>query len=198
MHSQKNALKILNCSKATLSRYAKSGKLIVLKQGRNTYYDEQEVASLVHVVDENKKKFGKDIKQREKIIDKSKDLRKQYEVLAANDRLDAIGKEALRNATSDLIELGLFENFDKQCILNYALKVQAYNRYFVLSMDTDAISRSGSGGLTLHPYHKAMQYHEKQMLQLMDRMGLNPASRQKLSIVKDGNIEDPMEALLGS
>ena len=65
-------------------------------------------------------------------------------------------------------------------------------------MNTDAISMSSGGALALHPYHKAMQYHEKQMLQLMDRMGLNPASRQKLSIIKDEENEDPMEALIGS
>lgn len=195
MHKQEDALKILNCSKATLSRYAKDGRLNVVKKGRNTFYDEHEVAALVLEIEANKKKRGMEIKPKEK-IEIPEQAKQSYQLLAANDKLNAIGIEALQTATADLCRIGLYDECDKQILLQYALNIQAYNRFFCLAMEMDAVTMNDAGNMSLHPYHKAMQYHEKQMIQCMDRLGLNPLSRQKFNI-KEKEDMDEMEALLG-
>jgi P27 family predicted phage terminase small subunit len=195
VHKQKDALKILGCSKMTLSRYVNDGSLSITKKGRNTYYDEHEVAALVFKIEANQKKVGIEVKPKEK-IDLPQDARQDFESLSANNELDAIGMFALKTATQDLTALGLYEECDKQILLLYALNNQAYNRYFVLAMKEDCMASSASGALSVHPYHKAMQYHEKQMLQCMDRLGMSPLARQKLSPKDDPKDIDPMEALL--
>lgn len=194
MHKQEDALKILNCSKATLSRYAKDGRLNVVKKGRNTFYDEHEVAVLVLEIEANKKRVGIEIKPKEK-IELPKEAQKNLDLMSANSELNQIGIQALQTATADLCRLGLYDDCDKQILLMYALNHQAYNRFFVLAMEMDAITSNEAGNLSVHPYHKVMQYHEKQMMQCMDRLGLNPLSRQKFTIEPKKEI-DEMEALL--
>lgn len=207
MHKQEDALKILNCSKATLSRYAKDGRLNVVKKGRNTFYDEHEVAVLVLEIEANKKKLGKEIKPKQK-IEIPEYASESYELMAANTKLNSIGIDALKVATSDLCRLGLYEECDKQILLMYALSVQAYNHYFMRSLEID-ISLSGEkitsddgtvdifiGNASVHPYHKIMMDHQKMILQYMDRLGLNPLSRQKFKIKEPDKDIDEMEALL--
>lgn len=206
MHKHADALKILGCTKMTLSRYAKDGRLNVIKKGRNTYYDEHEVAALVLEIEANKKRVGIEIKPKQK-IEIPEYASESYELMAANTKLNSIGMDALQTATSDLCRLGLYEECDKQILLMYALSVQAYNHYFTRSLEID-ISMSGEkivsddgtveihiGNASVHPYHKIMMDHQKMILQYMDRLGLNPLSRQKFTIEPKKDI-DEMEALL--
>lgn len=198
MHKQEDTLKILNCSKATLSRYSKDGRLNVVKKGRNTFYDEHEVAALVLEIEANKKRVGIEIKPKEKI--EIPDYAKpSFELMAANSQLNSIGFEALQTATADLCRLGLYDDSDKQILLMYALSTQAYNHYFIRSLEI--VSDDGTveihiGNASVHPYHKIMMDHQKMILQYMDRLGLNPLSRQKFK-VKEPIAIDEMEALLG-
>ena len=67
MHTHKDTLKILGCSKMTLSRYVKDGKLERVKKGNRAFYDEHEVAALVKDIESNKIKVGIEIKPKEKI-----------------------------------------------------------------------------------------------------------------------------------
>ncbi|TLP41048.1 P27 family phage terminase small subunit [Arcobacter arenosus] len=191
MQNQKDTLKILNCDKSTLSRYVKNGELQRFKKGRNTFYDEHEVAALVKKIEANKKRVGIEIKPKEKIKLPPK-IEQETQVLAANSKLTALGIEILSTATKDLIDMGLYEQCDKQILLCYALSAQAYNHYYVKSLECGVLlsgdtHESEDGTLTVelnratvHPYHKMMLDHQKMMLNYSDRLGLNPLARTKL------------------
>jgi len=181
MHTQQDTLKILNCSKMTLSRYVSSGELTRVKKGRKTFYDEHEVAALVKEIENNKKKVGIKIKPKEK-IELPPDIKTEIANVSGSDNLTAVGYEYLSTATNDLINLGLFEDCDKQILVLYALSSQNYFKYLHSADENDCITVNDSGIVTVHPHFKIAQHHEKQMLAYMDRLGLNPLSRQKFEI----------------
>lgn len=202
MHTQEDTLKILSCDKSTLSRYVKKGKLERVKQGRKTYYDEHQVAALVSEIETNKKKVGIEIKPKEK-IELPIEVEKEIEHLSANSSLNEVGMETLATATRQLIDLGLYEECDKQILLCYALSTQAYNHYFVKSMEIDGINIDGQkvlmedgttmlfvGKVGVHSYHKIMIDHQKMMLNYSDRLGLNPLARLKFDIKDEEEVTD--------
>lgn len=207
MHTHGETLKILNCSKSTLSRYVNKGKLKRVKRGRETFYDEREVALLVQEIEDNKQRVGIEIKQPEK-IELPPEIENEIQLLSANSKLTRIGMEVLSTATSDLVGLGLYEDCDKQTLLCYALSAQAYNHYYAKSIEADSVSMNGEiveskdgtvqvyiGKATVHPYHNIMMDHQKMMLQYSDRLGLNPLARQKLNIKEKPKI-DEMDGLI--
>ena len=181
MHKHEDALKILGCTKMTLSRYAKDGKLKVTKKGRNTFYDEHEVAALVLEIENNKKKVGIEIKPKEK-IELPKEVMQSVANVSGGDNLTAVGYEYLSTTTNHLINMGLYEECDKNILVLYALSCQNYFKYLYSADENDCLITSDSGITTVHPHFKVAQHHEKQMLNYMDRMGLNPLSRQKFAI----------------
>jgi len=194
MHTQKDTLKILGCSKMTLSRYVKDGKLNRIIRGRKSFYNEVEVGKLINEIEKNKIKIGMEIKPKEK-IELPDETKKEIENISANSVLNKIGMETLATATRQLIDLGLYEDCDKQILLCYALSTQAYNYYFVKSMEVDGVTIADSGSATVHPYHRIMLDHQKQMLNYSDRLGLNPLARLKFDI-KEPKEVDEMEGLL--
>jgi len=54
MHTHKETLEILNCSKMSLSRYVREGKIEKIKKGRKAFYNKYDVAALLHEVTKNK------------------------------------------------------------------------------------------------------------------------------------------------
>ena len=202
MHTQKDTLKILNCSKATISRYVKNGKLTRVKQGRETFYDEHEVAALATEIEKNKIRLGKEVKPKE-TIELPKRVETELKALSANSILTEIGYEKLSNATKNLIDMGLYEECDKEVLLWYALSAQACHYYFVKSMEVDGISLNGEviksedetvqvfiGKANVHPYHKMMLDHQKQMQLYSDKLGLNPLARLRFDIKEDEEVTD--------
>ena len=176
----------------TLSRYVKDGKLTKVKKGRSTYYDEYEVATLVKEIEENKKKVGIEIKPREK-IELPQDVKNDIANVSSAENLTEVGYEYLSNATNDLINLGLYEECDKQILVMYALSCQNYFKYLHSANENDCTITNDMGTTTVHPHFKVAQHHEKQMLNYMDRLGLNPLARQKFEIKekeKDSLIKD--------
>jgi len=181
MHTQEEALKILGCDKSTLSRYVKRGKLEREKKGRKTYYDEHEVAALVIEIESNKKKVGIEIKPKEK-IELPADVKTEIANVSSSENLTAVGYEYLSIATKDLIDLGLYEECDKQILVLYALSCQNFFKYLHSADENDCTITSDTGITSVHPHFKVAQHHEKQMLNYMDRLGLNPLARQKFDI----------------
>jgi len=179
MHTHKETLEILGCSKMALSRYAQDGKLTKTKKGRRAYYDEHEVAALVPSVEDGRMRRGLEPKEK-KSIELPKEVHEEITNISDSRNLDAVGYQYLAEATKDLNNLGFFEECDRQILVLYALNAQMYQRYLYASSSVDCISVNDSGTSTLHPHFKVMQHHEKQMLMYMDRLGLNPLSRTKL------------------
>lgn len=181
MHTQEETLKILGCDKSTLSRYVKRGKLEREKKGRKTYYDEHEVAALVLEIESNKKKVGIEIKPKEK-IELPADVKTEITNVSSSENLTAVGYEYLSIATKDLIDLGLYEECDKQILVLYSLSCQNFFKYLHSADENDCTITSDTGITSVHPHFKVAQHHEKQMLNYMDRLGLNPLARQKFDI----------------
>lgn len=194
MHTHNETLAILGCTKMALSRYVKDGKLTKTKKGRNTYYDEHEVASLVAEVADGRKRRGLEEKPKEP-IPLPDDVQTAITNVSSGHLLDSVGFEYLAQGTASLKELGLYHDCDKQVLVLYAINAQMYYRYLHSSSQQDHATLNASGTMTLHPHFKVMQHHEKQMLAYMDRLGLNPLSRNKFEIEKKKDI-DPMEALI--
>ncbi|WP_456451625.1 P27 family phage terminase small subunit [Hydrogenimonas sp.] len=195
MHTHAEALKILGCSKSTLHKYVKEGRLKRIKRGRHTYYDEHEVAALVPVVEEGKKKGHKPIKEKEP-IPLPDNVASEVGNIAANSKLDAVGMQYLSEAAKWLEESGLFEECDRHVLLDYAIHAMLWNRYIVLAMENDGVTMNASGSMQVHPYHRIAMDHHRQMMACADRLGLNPKARQKLKPKEIDDI-DEMEALLG-
>ncbi|MEN4045813.1 P27 family phage terminase small subunit [Sulfurimonas sp. NW15] len=190
MHTQKEALIILNCSKMTLSRYVKEGKLERVKNGRRTYYDEHEVAVLVKEIENKRSKYRTDLPKREKKrIELPAEVKEVCRNIASADNLTKVGYEYLAETTSYLQKLNLYEECDKEIIVLYALSVQMYHKYLHLATEAQCTFVSDTGAITLHPYFKVLQHHEKMMLAYGDRLGLNPLARQKLELKKDNRTE---------
>jgi len=198
MHTQKEALIVLNCSKMTLSRYVKDGKLTRVKKGRRTYYDEHEIAVLVKEIEDNKSKYRPDIPKKEKKrIELPKEAKEICKNISSADNLTKVGYEYLTEATKQLKELNLYKNADKEIIVQYALSVQNYYKYLHLATQENCIFKSDTGAITLHPYFKVMQHHEKMMLYYMDRLGFNPLARRKFDI-KEKEVDDEFLKFLSS
>ena len=194
MHTQEDTLKILNCDKSTLSRYVKKGKLDREKKGRKTYYCEYQVASLIKEIEENKAKVGIEIKVRER-IEIPQDVQSAIRDVSGGDNLTAVGYDYLSTATNDLINLGIYEECDKQILVLYALSSQNYFKYLKSADENNCMITSYSGITSIHPHFKVAQHHEKQMMVYMDRLGLNPLARIKFDIKEEVEV-DEMEALL--
>ena len=198
MHTHKETLIVLNCSKMTLSRYVKDGKLERIKQGRKTYYSEHEVASLVKEIEDNKERYRPDVPKREKqeieIPDELKEICKN---ITSEDCLTKIGYKYLAEATENLKKLGLYNAADKEALIHYALSIQSFYKYLYLSEQTDSIYTNDTGMSTVHPYHRIMMDHQKMMIYYSDRLGFNPLARTKLEI-KEKEEESEMEKLLKS
>lgn len=191
MHTHKEALIILNCSKMTLSRYVKNGKLERVKKGTRTYYDEHQVAALVKEIEDNKNKYRPDVPKKEKQrIELPDEIKRVYKNVSSSDCLSEVGYEYLADATQDIKRLGLYEDVDKQILVLYALSCQNYFKYLKLATEADCITVGESGNIAVHPYFKVMQHHEKQMLAYMDRLGLNPLSRIKFEIKEEEEVLD--------
>lgn len=189
MHSQSDALKILNCNKSTLSRYVKKGKLTRENKGRKTYYCEHQVAELSREINSNKIKVGIKIKPKQK-IELPQEVKNAVDNISGGDNLKAVGYEYLSTATNDLMDLGLYDKCDKQILVLYALSCQNYFKYLYSADENDCLITSDSGITSVHPHFKVAQHHEKQMLNYMDRLGLNPLSRQKFTIKEEEEVID--------
>ena|GEM_PF-4660868 len=189
LHTQADTLKILNCDKSTLSRYVKKGRLDREKVGRKTYYNEHQVAALAAEIESNKMKVGIEIKPKEK-IELPCEAKKDIANVSSSQNLTAVGYEYLSIATNDLMDLGLYDKCDKQILVLYALSCQNYFKYLYSADENDCLITSDSGITSVHPHFKVAQHHEKQMLNYMDRLGLNPLSRQKFEIKEDEEVMD--------
>ena len=191
MHTHKEALIVLNCSKMTLSRYVKDGRLQRLKKGTRTYYDEHEVAALVKEIEDNKSKYRTDLPKKEKkqipIPDEIKEVCKN---ISSSDVLTAVGYEYLSEATQNLKALNLYNDVDKEILVLYALSAQNFYKYLNLSSESNCIITSDSGMVSLHPHFKVMQHHEKMLLSYSERLGFNPLTRTKFEIKKDEEVID--------
>ena len=196
MHTHKEALTVLNCSKMTLSRYVKDGKLERIKKGRRTFYDEHQVAALVKEIEDNKSKYRPDVPKREKQrIEIPQEVKQICKDVSSADNLTKVGYEYLSEVTEYLKNTKQFNDVDKEILVQYALSVQNYYKYLYLATQENCIFKSDTGAITLHPYFKVMQHHEKQMLAYMDRLGLHPLARQKVEIEPKRELSE-MEKLI--
>lgn len=194
MHNHENTLKILNCSKATLSRYAKSGRLNKTKKGRNTFYNEHEVAVLVLEIENNKRRVGIEIKPKEEI-----EPPKEIIFIATKSEmiLDAYGLEVLADVTNELTQLGIISTIDRRSLEKYAIASQQVNKYILLADGVDSVIVAENGSMSIHPYHRIMCDYQKIVSNYEKEFGLTPLSRQKFSIKEKEEI-DEMEAILKS
>ena len=191
MNTHKEALEILDCSKMTLSRYVKDGKLTRVKRGRRTFYDKREVALLSKIIQTNKQKYRTDLPPAEtRQIKLPPKIENEIQELSADSQLNKVGMQALQEATKSLDDMGIYEECDKQVLLCYALSVQAYNHYFVKSMEVDGITVAETGSATVHPYHRIMLDNQKMAITLSDKLGLNPLARLKFKTQEEISSED--------
>ncbi len=196
MHTQKETLIILNCSKMTLSRYVNDGKLERVKRGTRTFYDEHEVSALVKEIEDKKTKYRPDLPQKEKQkIELPPEIEETIQNINANDNLDTVGYKYLADATKYLQEFGLYKECDKEVLVSYALCSQMFQRYLYLADKCESIFISDGGVPTIHPYHRVMMDYQKMMLNYSDRLGFNPLARTKFDI-KEKHEQSEMEALL--
>lgn len=199
MHTQKETLIILDCSKMTLSRYVQDGKLTREKKGRRTYYNEYEVASLLKEFENNKIKYRPDIPKKEKQkIELPKDKEETLKNIDAFDILDAVGHKCLIDASKSLEEFGLYKECDKEVLIQYAISVQMYQKYLYLSIQCDSIAINDSGFATVHPHHRIAMDYQKQMQNYSDRLGLNPLARNKFTIKEKTEMSEMEKLLNGS
>ncbi len=192
MHNHENTLKILNCSKATLSRYAKSGRLNITKKGRNTFYNEHEVAVLVLEIENNKRRVGIEIKPKEEI-----EPPKEIIFIATKSEmiLDAYGLEVLADVTNELTQLGIISTIDRRSLEKYAIASQQVNKYILLADGVDSIMMAENGSISVHPYHKVMCDYQKIVSNYEKEFGLTPLSRQKLITIEEKEY-NPFEEFL--
>ena len=198
MHTQKDTLKILGCSKMTLSRYVQDAQLTRVKKGRRTYYDEHEVAALIKEIENKKNKYRPDLPKKEKQkIELLPKIDETLKNINAYDELDAVGHKCLSEATKALQEFGIYKKCDKQILILYALSLQMTHRYLYIADKHDSITTSDTGTITVHPYHRIMMDYQKLMINYSDRLGLNPLARTKFEI-KEKQEPGEMEKLLNS
>ncbi len=196
MHTHKEALIVLNCSKMTLSRYVKDGKLERVKKGTRTYYDEHEVSALVKEIEDNKSKYRPDVPKKEKKrIELPDELIKVYENIKSDDCLTKVGYQFLAEATENLKKLKLYDDVDIEILVLYALSAQNFYKYLYLSNQNDSVFTSDTGVVTVHPYHRIMMDYQKIMMNYSDRLGFNPLARTKLNI-KEEKEDSEMDRLL--
>lgn len=198
MLSHEDTLKMLGCTKMSLSRYVSEGMLTKKKVGRKSYYDEHEVAKLVPVVDNNMIKARKELKEKEPIpIKEEREKLKPCNIVLENrEMLNPYGLNILKETTDYLMDLDIYEKVYQTELMDYAFNKQMYLYYSQKSVELDSVSISDNGNMTVHPYHKVAQDYHKKIKIFEDRYYLNPQSKQKL-IIKEKPIADEWDGLLG-
>jgi len=146
----------------------------------------------------NKEKYKPNAPKREKKkIELPEEDKKAFQVYASADNLTKVGYQYLAEATEDLKKLGLYKDVDREILLQYALSAQNFYKYLFLSNENDGIFQTESGTVTLHPYVKIMQHHQKMLLSFSDRLGLNPLARQKFELKEPEKKSTIMDILNG-
>lgn len=187
MLSQKDTLKILDCSKSSLCKYVKNDDLKRIKEGRNTFYDEHEVVELAAAIKADRKQFRPDLSERKKEtitlpqIDK---VQANFKNISISSKLTEIGLFYLKNIIDHLKELNLYKDFYLPTLNRYARVAQLYEEYSLRADGMDNISTNNSGSESVHPYHKVAQDYKKEMNKIENDFGLNPLALKKLTIVK--------------
>lgn len=201
MHSQSETLRILGCSKATLSNYVKRGRLTRNKSGKNTFYDEREVALLLPEIEANRKKHCPDLPKKKPPPEPGPPPKENRPPLSFDhtaELLDEYGLEVLADTTKKVKDLGIFEEIDRYALEQFAFHSQEAHKYWVKSSQEDGVSVGAMGGKTVHPYHRIMKDHQKSMQYYMDRFGLTPDARRKLGVEKKKKPSSIMDVINAS
>lgn len=200
MLSQIDTLKILDCSKASLSDYVKKGLINRSKIGRRTYYDEHEVTDLAYKIKKDREKYRPDLLDREKQQIPIKEDREKLKpcsiILDNKEMLNSYGISILKETTDHLIELDIYEKVYQTELMDYAFNKQMYLYYSQKSVELDSVAVADNGTMTVHPYHKVAQDYHKKIKVFEDRYYLNPVSKQKL-VIKEKPKLDEWDSLLG-
>lgn len=199
MLSQIDTLKILDCSKSSLSKYVKNGDLKRIKKGRNTFYDEHEVVELVASIKADREQFRPDLSKRKKetivLPPLDTDTSLNFKNTSISSELTEIGIFYLQNIIDHLKELNLYKEFYLPTLNRYARVAQLYDEYSLLADNINNISTNNSGSESVHPYHKVAQDYKKEMNKIEDNFGLNPLALKKLTIIKKEE-DKPINSIL--
>ena len=135
-------------------------------------------------------------REKKKQIELPNEVKELCKNISSTENLTKVGFEYLAETTEYLKKSNLYQDADKEILVQYALSVQNFYKYLYLSNQNECIFKSDTGAITLHPFFKVMQHHEKQMLNYMDRLGLNPLARQKLNIEAEKELTEMEKFLL--
>ena len=187
MLSQSDTLKMLDCSKSSLSKYVKNGDLKRNKEGRNTFYDEHEVVLLAAIIKADRKQFRPDLSDREKetiVAPSSYAPPSDFRGISISTELNDIGLFYLKSIIDHLEELNLYKATYLPVLNRYGRAGQLYEEYSLKASAVNSISTNNSGSESVHPYHKVAENYKKEMNTIENNFGLNLLALQKIDTPK--------------
>jgi len=184
MITTNQVLEILGCNRNTITSYIKKGILPVhLTVGRTNYFLEDDVKNVSAIYETTKQNIP-DKYSEKKIQKKNPDLPK------LDTSLNDVGEQVVRDITDELQDLGLYRDKDIYPIMDLARVYQAYMYHFDLAMSAGGIMYDAKGNERVSNHMALYITLGKIVDDKRVRLGLDPASRQKLTINQKKDIDD--------
>jgi len=186
------AVDFLGCSKRTLYRYVKDGRLSYTEKNGGKWFKRKDLAPILTNIIDNKEKHRPDTsdepsksKKKELIADTDL-LQRILKATKPKPILNGTGKEVLMATTKYLKDIGFIDNTTKEPILRYSIAVQMKEVYLELATEFQVKFYFD----LVKQFQSEIQHYEKEL-------GLTPAALAKIKPMEKEDVDvDPMEALL--
>jgi len=182
-----DATDFLGCSKRTVQRYIKSGKLPYKTKNGVIDVKKRDLAPLLLKLINNRDKHRPDASDSTPSMTKAQMIKKATSSPSVS-LLDNIGEKVLMETTKLIEENGLLLGIERTTVMRYALAVQLKDKY----LNTFLESNESFYMNVVKQFQSEIQHYEKEL-------GLTPASLAKIKPQeKEEKDVDPMELLLNA
>ncbi len=188
MKSTNEVIEILSCSRGTISHYVKKGILeISATKGRKQFFSSESVEKAkIHYLE----KVTNNLPKAEKKAKKSDILlADNIEDKSSVHSLNEIGMQIMADTIDELKLLGIYRVNDNYAIIDFAKTYQTYINYSDLA-SSDGIQTDDKGISRVSPNVSLTIAFGRMVDDKRKRLGLDPASREKLTIKEKKEIEE--------
>lgn len=188
--TQKQAMIIIGCTRQTFGNYIKRGFIKeVEKIGVQKYYLEDDVLEIRKkynpkcIPNNSLKKLTQAVKEEEKIIEKK--IAPKF-----SSELNEVGLQVVSETTDELKCLGLYRDNDIYAVMDLARTYQMYIDHGEKAMVVGGVMYDNRGNEKISTHLQIYTALGKIVDDKRVRLGLDPASRQKLTIKEKKDLSD--------
>lgn len=190
MKSTNEAIDIIGCSRGTVSHYVKNNILTVSeKKGRKLFFTDDSVEKAKVYYLENLENNVPQAERKPKTTDilLADNIEDHTDMHTLND----LGRQIMADTIDEMKLLGIYRVNDNYAIYDYAKTYQTYINYSEKA--TEHPTQTIKGVMRISPYFTLVTTYSKMVDEKRKRLGLDPASRQKLTVKEKKEIDEMAE-----